>query len=177
LSLDDIGDPRAFRWVESGVSGLSRPREWDASALVEVEALAASELDELEFAVLAGGAISGEAAPEAVPALTDALGLEPPFAVRAVRRGPREWAVAGRVLRSEPVFLAVPASAVSMEVVVAPDGNRSLLVDGEEVVTVDPAWEEAVQELERRGLERFQSFVARADRVGDDRWELTVDPL
>jgi hypothetical protein len=177
LSLDDIGDPRAFRWVESGVSGLSRPREWDASALVEVEELAASELDELEFAVLAGGAISGEAPSEAVPALTGALGLEPPFAVRAVRRGRREWAVAGRALRSEPVVLAVPADASSVEVVVTPGGDRSLLVDGEEVVSADPAWEQPLKELERRGAKRFQSFVARADRVGEDRWELTVDPL
>ncbi|MGH3091433.1 MAG: hypothetical protein ACRDOG_03765 [Gaiellaceae bacterium] len=177
MSSDDISDPRAFRWVESGVSGLSRPREWDASALVEVEALAATELDELEFAVLADGAVSGEAPPEAVPALTDVLGLEPPFAVRAVRRGRLEWAVAGRALRSEPVVLSVPADAFSVEVVVAPDGNRSLLVDGEEVVTLDPAWDEAVQELEQRGRKRFQSFVARADRVGEDRWELTVDPL
>jgi hypothetical protein len=177
LSLDDIGDPRAFRWVESGVSGLSRPREWDASALVEVEALAASDLDELEFAVLAGGAISGEAPPEAVPALTDTLGLEPPFAVRAVRRGRREWAVAGRALRSEPVVLALPAGISSLEVVVTPDGRRSVLVDGEEAVSVDPAWDAAAEELERRGRERFQSFVVRADRVGEDRWELTVDPL
>jgi hypothetical protein len=112
-----------------------------------------------------------------VAALTEALGLEPPFAVRAVRRGRLEWAVAGRALRSEPVVLSVPADAFSVEVVVAPDGNRSLLVDGEEVVTVDPVWDEAVQELERRGRKRFQSFVARADRVGEDRWELTVDPL
>ena len=69
------------------------------------------------------------------------------------------------------------ADATSVEVVVAPGGDRSLLVDGEEVVNPDPAWEPAVHELERRGRKRFQSFVARADRVGEDRWELTVDPL
>lgn len=177
MSLDDIGDPRAFRWVESGVSGLSRPREWDASALVEVTALATAEVGELEFAVLADGAIAGDPPPEAVSELTDELGLKPPYAVRAVRRGRLEWAVAGRALRSEPLALALPTGISSLEVVVPPDGGRSVLVEGEEAVAVDPAWEAAVEELERRGRKRFQSFVARADRVGEDRWELTIDPL
>ena len=177
MSLDDIGDPRAFRWVESGVSGLSRPREWDASAFVEVRSLAAAGVGELEFAVLADGAIAGDAPPEAVSELTDELGLQPPYAVRAVRRGRLEWAVAGRALRSEPLGLALPAGISSLEVVITPDGGRSVLVDGEEAVTVDPAWHAAAEELERRGRKRFQSFVARADRVGEDRWELTVDPL
>lgn len=174
---DDISDPRAFRWVESGVSGLSRPREWDAFSIVDVEALGATELHELEFAILADGAVLGEVPLDAVPALAAELDLQPPYAVRAVRRGPLEWAVAGRVLRSGPLALSVPARISSLEVVVVPDGDRAVLVDGEETVAVDPAWGEAVEELERRGRERFQSFVARADRVVEDRWELTVDPL
>ena len=36
---DEISDPRAFRWVESGVSGLARAREWDATAIAEVPEL------------------------------------------------------------------------------------------------------------------------------------------
>jgi hypothetical protein len=177
MSSDEISDPRAFRWVESGVSGLSRPREWDASAIVEVEALAASHLGELEFAVLADGAVRGDAPLEAVPALTAELGLDPPYAIRAVRKGRLEWAVAGRALRSEPIALSLTGEIVALEVVVSPDGDLTVFVDGEEALAVVPAWDDAVRELERRGRERFQSFVARADRVGEDRWELTVDPL
>lgn len=177
MSPDDISDPRAFRWVESGVSGLSRLREWDASGIVDVEALAATELGELEFTIRADGALAGDVPPAAVSELTQELGLEPPYAVRAVRRGRLEWAVAGRALRSQPLSLSVPSGISSLEVVLAPDGDRSVLVEGEEAVAVDPAWEAAAEELERRGRERFQSFVARADRVGEDRWELIVDPL
>jgi hypothetical protein len=176
MSSDDISDPRAFRWVESGVSGLSRPREWDASALVEVETLAATELRVLEFDVLVDDAVQGDVPSEAVPELTAELGLEPPYNVRAVRQGRLDWAVAGRILRSEPIVLEAPGVS-SLEVVVAPGGDVSVLVDGEDEVSVGPDLENAARELERRGRERFQAFVARADRVGEDRWELTIDPL
>jgi hypothetical protein len=142
-----------------------------------VDALAASDLHELEFAVLADGTLRGDAPREALLALTAGLALEPPYAVRAVRQGRLEWAVAGRALKSEPIELSVPAVISLLEVVVAPDGHVSVLLDGEEAVAVDPAWQGAAQELERRGRERFQSFVARADRVEERRWDLTIDPL
>jgi hypothetical protein len=103
--------------------------------------------------------------------------LWPPYALRAVRQGRTEWAVAGRALKSEPVVLTLPVPIAALEVVVAPNGDRSVLVDGEEATSVNPAWEDAVEELERLGRERFQSFVAHADRVEEGRWELTVDPL
>ena len=144
---------------------------------MEVEALAATDVAELEFTVLADGAVRGEVADEVAAALVEQLDLEPPYALRAVRQGRTEWAVAGRALKSEPVVLTLPVPIAALEVVVAPNGERSVLVDGEEATSVDPAWEEAVQELERLGRERFQSFVAHADRVEEGRWELTVDPL
>jgi hypothetical protein len=127
--------------------------------------------------VLAGGAVTGDVPAEAVPALTGELGLEPPYAVRAVRRSRLGWAVAGRALRSEPVALELPEEISALEVVVAPAGDETVLVDGQEAAALEPAWEPAVEELRRRGRERFQSFVARADRVGEGRWDLTVDPL
>ena len=96
--------------------------------------------------------------------------------MRAVRQSRVDWAVAGRILKSEPLFLSVPGVA-TLEVVVDPEGDVSVVVDGEAAISVGPDREPAVREIERRGRERFQSFVARADRVGEDRWELTVDPL
>ncbi len=51
-------------------------------------------------------------------------------------------------------------------------------MDGEAVTgLVEPAVDLALRELEQRGRLRFQAFVARADKVDDDRWQLTVDPL
>jgi hypothetical protein len=67
---------------------------------------------------------------------------------------------------------------MSLEVAVPPDGETTLLVDGEIVTEVPEGPEgEALATLESRGAARFQAFVARADRVEDGRWELTVDPL
>jgi hypothetical protein len=178
MSEDPIGDPRAFRWVESGVSGLARPRQWDATALVDVEALRGSDLAQLDFRILADGSASGDVPPEALAPLTGELGLEPPYAVHAVRRGENAWAVGALRIESEPVDLPAGIAASSLEVAVPPDGETMLLADGE-IVTDEPtgADADAFREIERLGRERFQAFVARADRVEDGRWELTVDPL
>jgi len=175
---DEIRDPRVFRWVETGVSGLARPREWDATAIVEVGALAGWEVAELEFRIVTDGTVVGDVPPEAVSALTGELSLEPPYAVRAVRQTDREWAVAALRLESEQVELPAGIEALSLEIAVPPEGETMFLVDGE-ILSEAPGGRagEAFDELERLGRERFQAFVARADRVGDGRWELTVDPL
>jgi hypothetical protein len=103
--------------------------------------------------------------------------LERPYAAQAVRRGPTEWMVGGRRTHASLISLALPAND-AVEVIVAPDGERTALLDGEPVSgLVEPAVDLALRELERRGRLRFQAFVARADRVDDDRWQLTVDPL
>ena len=66
---------------------------------------------------------------------------------------------------------------MSLEVVAAPTAT-TLLVDGEMASDVPEGPEgEAFATLESRGAARFQAFVARADRVDDSRWELTIDPL
>jgi hypothetical protein len=67
---------------------------------------------------------------------------------------------------------------MSLEVAVPPDGETTLLVDGDIAgeAPEGPAGE-ALATLESLGAARFQAFVARADRVEDGRWELTIDPL
>jgi hypothetical protein len=69
-------------------------------------------------------------------------------------------------------------AASSLELASPPEGRGTLVVDGEEADWfVEPALAAAVAELERRGRQRFEAFVARADKLDDGRWELTVDPL
>jgi len=103
--------------------------------------------------------------------------LDRPYTAQAVRRGPTEWMVGGRRTHASLISLALPASD-AVEVVVAPDGERTAFLNGEPVAgLVEPAVDLALRELEQRGRLRFQAFVARADRVDDDRWQLTVDPL
>jgi hypothetical protein len=175
---DEIRDPRAFRWVESGVSGLARAREWDATAIAEAPSLRASEATEVDFRVLGDGSVVGDVSAEALRELTDQLGLDPPYAVRAVRQSELEWMVGGLGIESSVIELGVGLEALSLEVAVPPDGETMYLVDGD-ILTEAPAGSlaTAFAELERRGTDRFQAFVARADRVEDGRWELTVDPL
>jgi hypothetical protein len=155
------------------VSGLPRQREWDVTAIVELPELERSSAEVLD-ATVRGDDDSG--LPESLLAELDRA-LTRPYAVRLVRRGPRDWSVGARGLRSEAVDLG-PLAAGAFEVVVSPAGERSALVDGEPPAEwVEPAVAEALAELERRGRARFQAFVARADRVSQTRWELTIDPL
>jgi hypothetical protein len=175
---EEIRDPRVFRWVESGVSGLARAREWDATALVQAPSLRGHDAAELEFRVFGDGTVIGDVPGEAVAELTGELGLAPPLVVRAVRHGDSEWTVGALQLDSELVTLPRGIAAMSLEVALPPDGETTLLVDGEMVADVSEGPErEALGTLESLGAARFQAFVARADRVEDGRWELTIDPL
>ena len=175
---DEIRDPRAFRWVESGVSGLARQREWDATAIAEVPALVGSDEAEMDFRVLGDGSVVGDVSADMLAELTGDLGLDPPYAARAVRQNEREWMVGALRIESELVELPAGIDAVSLEAAVPPDGEAMYLLDGE-ILTEAPtgASADALSELERLGAARFQAFVARADRLEDGRWELTVDPL
>jgi hypothetical protein len=81
-------------------------------------------------------------------------------------------------MESELVALAAGVQALTLEAAVPPEGETMYLVDGD-ILAEPPEGPaaEALAELERLGAERFQAFVARADRLEDGRWELTVDPL
>jgi hypothetical protein len=176
-----VGDERirdpGLRWVESGVSGLARPRQWDATALVDVDELRGYDVAQLEFRVRGDGSVVGDVPLDAVPVLTAELRVEPPYTVRAVRRSETAWAVGALLVQSELIALPTGIEAASLEVALPPRGERMLFADGEVVEDASGSETRAYEELERAGRARFQAFVARADRVEDGRWELTVDPL
>lgn len=176
-------DPRALRWVEAGVSGLARSRDWDRVEVVSVPELADDSLEELRFGVLADGTVVGATPPGSDPELLDRLAgrlgeaLEGPFEAVAARRTRLEWSLAGRLLRLEE--LALPRLTAD-EIIVAfgpGDDRPTVLVDGEELPDPAGALAEAVARLTELGGRRFESFVARARRLGPDRWAVSVDPL
>jgi hypothetical protein len=146
--------------------------------IAEAPALRASDLSELEFRVLGDGSVIGDVDPAALAELTRELGIEPPYAARAVRQDDTEWMVGAVAMESELVALAAGVQALTLEAAVPPEGETMYLVDGD-ILAEPPEGPaaEALAELERLGAERFQAFVARADRLEDGRWELTVDPL
>jgi hypothetical protein len=180
---EDITDPRVVpRWVESGVSGLARAREWDATTALEVPELAELPISDLSFRVLDDGAVvrgEGEAPDAALDRLAASARriARAPLEAHASRRGQREWALAVRELRLESVELPPGLGATEISVATSPDGGTTYLVDGEEVDSPAPELLEAFDLLERAGGRRFPAFVARAELVAPGRWGLTIDPL
>jgi hypothetical protein len=176
-------DPRALRWVEAGVSGLARSRDWDRVEVVEVPELADDPVEELRFGVLADGSVVAATPAGIEPELLERLAgrlrdaLEGPLEVVVARRTRLEWSLAGRLLRLEEVILP-PLAADEIVVALGPGDDRpTVLVDGEEQVEPPAALAEAAGRLAALGGARFESFVARARRLGPDRWAVSVDPL
>ena len=167
--------------LPAGITGLARSRRWDASALVSVPELAGESAAEIEFLVLAEGTIASAdaVAPESLAVLARAVegGIDPPYAALAVRRSALEWAVGASTVDAELIELPRGLDAGSLEVVVTPEGDVTASVDGGLLAVVPAELEPALAEIERHGRTRFQSFVVRADKVGADRWAVTVDPL
>lgn len=179
---EDVLEPRVVpRWMEAGVSGLARRREWDAVVAVELPELAGSPASELSLQVLDDGTVlGGEDVPaSALEAIAAELAgsLAPPYEAFATRRGRLDWTVAARHVRLETVSLPETLDVREVTLAVGPDGRRTLLVDGEEPPVPSALLQSVARELERRGRARHAAFAARAERLGPGRWALTVDPL
>jgi hypothetical protein len=172
--LDPLEPPAP---LPAGITGVPRVRRWDATALVDVQGLAGADLVELDFLVLDDGSTVGPdgVGTEALAILAQAVAtrVDAPFAARAVRRGAMSWAVGARSIQADVVELEAPDEVQLLEVVVSPEGDVSASVDGEPVGELGPA----LLALEERGRARFESFVARADKVGAGRWAVTVEPI
>ena len=184
MDEDDIRDPRVVpRWLPVGIHGVPRSREWDVVIQVTLPELADSTLAELSLKRLPDGAIlvqgDGEIPAAALVRLTsvlaDELQLDGAGEAVGVRCGVDDWSIAARQLRLDVVDLPDLGEVSEVSVAVTPDGERVVLVDGEEV-DPDGALARDADVLEERGLARFDSFVARAERSGSA-WELTLDPL
>jgi hypothetical protein len=163
---DDLTDPRAFRWVEAGISGIPRTREWDAVASFECDA-AGDEcvfvLTENELIVLEG---SEEAARAAAGAIADQL--PPPYRAAALRRDGASWAVGAVAI--EVAELPADRDGDELMLTVTDRGERALEVDGR------PATE-GIDALERVAGGRFEAYVLRATRIKGSLWEIGIDPL
>jgi hypothetical protein len=153
------------RWGEAGIHGISRPREWDATAIVAAPDL---ESKEAQFVALADGTLLVEEGAD-VGLLAAALGgkVRPPYRAEAVRRDARWWAVAAR--RIEVAELPPSVEGEELELT-AHAGERTLRVDGMPSFGSVPA-------LERLGESRGESYVLRASRLDGELWEIRILPL
>jgi hypothetical protein len=152
--------------VESGVSGLAPPREWDAVTTTSCDARG----DECHFVALDDARTAREdGPPEAVVCARRALEsmIQPPYRAVALRRARGTWAV-GAVAIETAELPGAPGDELAFTV--TPEGERELLVDGRPT-TAD------LEPLERLAAGRFEAFVLRAERLAADTWEVTIDPL
>lgn len=153
------------RWGGPGIHGIPRRREWDAMAVAEAPEL---EENELTFATLPDGTLIVDGEADCTP-LADALEtqLAPPYRAWAVRRDETRWAVAGRRIDVEELPPDVGGDVIDLTV---QDGERSLVVDGMPTFGGVPA-------LERLAAERYDAYVAHAERLDGNLWDVRITPL
>lgn len=156
-------------WLEAGITGLARQREWDAVVTVEAAGEAG---EEVELVVLVDGRTLVESGPERFdPApLVRVLAqtIRPPY--RAVaRRRDELWAVGARAIET----VELHPSPRGDDLQLTWDGaTMQLAVDG---LPADPS---AAPALERLASGREHGpFAAHAHRLADDLWEVLVLPL
>ena len=173
-----------FRRWPAGITGIPRLRQWEAVVIVDVPELARSELGELAFAAFGDGAVEAPGDPGVPRRVIERMAaeletqVERPYEARAVRKSELVWSVGARTFHGAEFPLPAGFPASSLEVVVTPEGERAVSADGSEIPpSLEPLYADALAELERRGRERYQAFVARAGKLGDERWHLTIDPL
>ena len=151
--------------MESGVSGLAPPREWD----VVTTATCRAEGDECVY-VCAGRAIPERGTAEAAACFERALEglLDPPYRAVARRRHGDLWAVGA--VRIQVCELPPELAGDELTLVVDETGSRALTIDGRPAVA-------GIDALERLVAGRFQAYVLRATCLDAATWEFTVEPL
>jgi hypothetical protein len=165
LDADPIREPRPPGWMETGIHGVPRAREWDTVVTVEAEGV---EGDQARFVALADDTLVVEEGDDVEP-LANALDkvATQPYRAEAARRGESQWAVGIREI--DVVRLEDDPGGEELTLTVH-DGERDLLVDGAHAFASVPA-------LERYGETRGPSYVVRARRLDGTVWEVEAMPL
>ena len=154
-------------WLEAGITGLARQREWDAVATSDAPGAPGGEA---EFVALADGRLLVHAGPDGFDPEPLAAALEGaidrPYRALALRR-PELWTMGARSigvaeLRRDP-------DGDVLELVSTADGV-TLQIDGMPSLAHMP-------ELEELGAARFPTFVVRAQRLEGKLFEVEVEPL
>jgi hypothetical protein len=162
LSQEPLPEPAPPQWMEAGIHGVHRPREWDVVVTVEAEGV---EGNEARFVALPDETLLVEAGGNVEPlahALDDVV--QPPYRAEAIRRGELQWAVGIR--RIEVVELDPDPGGDELTLTVR-DGERTLLVDGAPVFG-------SIRALEELGASRGDSYVVQGRRLEDALWEVRV---
>jgi hypothetical protein len=159
-------DPRP-PWQETGVHGLHRPREWDATLMVEAPDV---EGDAVRFVALPDGTLLVEEGSEgSLEALAAAIEqqVQAPYRAEAVRRGETLWAAQAR--RIEVLELRGAPAGDVLDLSRTADGTV-FAVDEQRVFGSLPA-------LEERGARQGREYAVHAERLDGDLWEIRAAAL
>lgn len=158
-------DPRPA-WQETGVHGIQRPREWDATVTAEAPEI---EGDAVRFVALPDGSLLVEEGPdsslEPLAAAVEAE-LRPPYRARGARQAERLWLVQARRIQ----VLELPeAAGDTIEVTHTADGT-TVSIDDQRTFGSVPMLEEA-------GARAGREYTVRAERLDGDLWEVRASAL
>jgi hypothetical protein len=159
-------DPRP-PWQETGVHGLQRAREWDATVTTDAPDI---EGDAARFVVLPDGSLLVEEGPEeSLEPLAAAVeqSVRAPYRAQAARQEGSLWAVQAR--RIEVLELPDAPGGETIDLTRTAD-DTVLAVDGQRVFGTLPA-------LEERGQQEGRDFAVHADRLDGDLWEVRAAAL
>jgi hypothetical protein len=142
-------------------------RRWDAMGMADAPLLTG---DAVHFVALDDGSIVTEeaVAEGAVDPLADAIErqLTAPYRAEGIRDGER-WAVTANVIEVATFAEGIPGDAAEL---VKRGSARELTVNGEPSDATAPS-------LEAYGDARAGDYVARAERIDGDLWEVQISPL
>ena len=161
-----LAEPPPPGWMETGIHGIHRERQWDSVVTVEAEGV---EGDSVHFVALPDNTLLVDEDVDADP-LAAALDetVDPPYRAEAVRREESQWVVGIRKI--EVVDLGDDAPDGEELTLTWRDGSHELLVDGA------PAFG-SIPVLERLGQARAASYVVQGRRLAYSLWEVRVAPL
>ena len=159
-------DPRP-QWQETGIHGIARPREWDATVTAEAPGL---DGDDARFVALPDGTLLVEEGPEqSLEPLASAVeqALRPPYRARAARQGETLWAVQAR--RIEVLELPDSIDGDEVELTHTADGTTLAIDDMRSVGKIGA--------LEARGEHEGPEYVVRGERLDGNLWEIHAAAL
>jgi len=166
LEVEPFSGTRPPGWMETGIHGVPRAREWDVVLAVDAEGVAG---DRARFVALPDDTLLVEEGEDVEPlaAAIDQTGAAPPYRAEAARRGETQWAVGLRAI--DVVELPDDPGGDELTLTVH-DGERTLLVDGAQAFG-------SVPQLDEFGSGRGRSYVVRARRLDGSLWEAEAMPL
>lgn len=159
-------DPRP-PWQETGVHGLQRAREWDATVTADAPEI---DGDTVRFVALPDGSLLVEDGAEgSLEPLAAAVeqSLRAPYRARGVRQGESLWALQAR--RIEVLELPGAPDGDALDLTHTGEGTV-LAVDEQRVFGSLPA-------LEQRGAREGRDYAVHAERLDGDLWEIRAAAL